>query len=84
MSGVTVQDRESITCSKDGFTVDAELVARNLGIPTAIFWRALKLGLVHSLVERGEEQDAGRTRLTFRYCGRSWSVTLNDATLCHP
>ena len=42
------------------------------------FWREMKRGIVYGVVERGEGEDAGRTRLTFRYRARSWSVTLED------
>jgi hypothetical protein len=65
-----------ITASTDGFTVDAELVAKELGLPPDIFWRELKCGIVYGVVERGEGADIGRTRLTFRYRSRSWCVTL--------
>jgi hypothetical protein len=66
----------AITASKDGFTVDAELVAQELGIPPDVFWQELKRGIVYDVVERGEGEDIGRTRLTFRYRSRSWCVTL--------
>ena len=66
----------AITASKDGFTVDAELVAQELGLPVAVFWQELKRGIVYNVVERGEGDDIGRTRLTFRYRSRSWCVTL--------
>jgi hypothetical protein len=72
----------TITCSDDGIVIDAELVARNLGLSPAIFWREMKRGIVSGLVERGEGEDAGLTRLTFRYRGRSWSATLEDAAPC--
>jgi Family of unknown function (DUF6522) len=66
----------AITQSDDGFVVDAELVAGQLGLLPDAFWRELQRGIVYGVVERGEGTDAGRTRLTFRYRARSWSVTL--------
>jgi hypothetical protein len=66
----------AITASKDGFTVDAELVAHGLGLSPDVFWRELKCGIVYSVVERGEGDDIGRTRITFRYRSRTWCVTL--------
>ena len=64
----------AITYSEAGFTVDAELVAGKLGLSPEAFWREMRRGVV----ERGEGDDAGHTRLTFRYRARSWSVTLED------
>lgn len=68
----------AITRSGDGFVVDAELVAAKLGLSPEAFWREMQSGIVYGVVERGEGNDAGRMRLTFRYRARSWSVTLED------
>jgi Family of unknown function (DUF6522) len=68
----------AITYSETGFTVDAELVAGKLGLSPEAFWREMRRGIVYGVVERGEGDDAGHTRLTFRYRARSWSVTLED------
>jgi hypothetical protein len=65
-----------ITASKDGYTVDAELVAEEFGLTPDVFWQELKRGIVYGVVERGEGADMGRTRLTIRYRSRSWCVTL--------
>ena len=59
-----------------GHTLDAERAAAGLGITVELFWRELKRGIVYGTVERGEGEDAGRTRLTLRYRARSWSVIL--------
>jgi Family of unknown function (DUF6522) len=68
----------AITQSEDGFVVEAELIAEGLGLSPDAFWREMRRGIVYGVVERGEGEDAGRTRLTFRYRVRSWSVTLED------
>ncbi len=68
-----------IVASKDGFLVEAELVAGQLGLTPDAFWREMKRGVVYGVVERGEGADSGRTRLTFRYRARSWSVILEEA-----
>jgi uncharacterized protein DUF6306/uncharacterized protein DUF6522 len=70
-----------IIASADGFTVKAELIAQKLGLTPEAFWRELQRGIVYSVVERGEGDDSGRTRLTFRYRARFWSVTLRDGDL---
>ena len=67
-----------ITRSEDGFVVDAELVAGELGLPPDTFWQEVKRGIVYSVVERGEGEDAGRVRLTFRYRAQSWSIILEE------
>jgi hypothetical protein len=69
-----------ITHSEDGFVVDAELVAGKLGLSPDTFWQEMKRGIVYSVVERGEGEDAGRVRLTVRYRARSWSITLDSGT----
>jgi Family of unknown function (DUF6522) len=69
---------EAITRAEDGFVLEAELVAGKLGLSPDAFWREMKRGIVYGVVERGEGEDAGRTRLTFRYRARSWSVTMED------
>jgi hypothetical protein len=66
---------------EDGFVVDAMLVAGKLGLSPDAFWREMKRGIVYGVAERGEGDDAGRMRLTFRYRARSWSMTLENKKL---
>lgn len=73
------QSSATVSHSADGFTVDAEFIAGKLGISPDIFWREVKRGIVYGIVERGEGEDAGRVRLTFRYRARSCSITLEDS-----
>ncbi|UWM85215.1 DUF6522 family protein [Rhizobium sp. SRDI969] len=53
-------------------TIDAAFLARRFAISPDALRRHMKLGLVRSLVERGEGEDAGRTRLTVRIGNRTW------------
>jgi hypothetical protein len=78
---VNLRYAQAITLSEEGFVVEAELVAEKLGLSTESFWREMKRGIVYSVVEHGEGEDAGRVRLTFRCRSRSWTVTLDD--MCH-
>jgi hypothetical protein len=78
MHFVTPQYTQAISVSEDGFIVEAELIAEKLGLSTDSFWQELKRGIVYGIAERGEGEDAGRIRLTFRYRARSWTVTLDD------
>jgi hypothetical protein len=70
----------AIMRSEDDFVVDVTLVAGKLGLSPDAFWREMQRGIVYGVVERGEDDDAGRTRLTFRYRSRSWTVTLEEGT----
>jgi uncharacterized protein DUF6522 len=69
---------DAIKVFEDGFVVDAKLVADKLGLLLDALWREMKRGFVSGVVERGEGDDAGRMRLTFRYRARSWFMTLED------
>ncbi len=68
----------AISASGDGFVVEAELIAEKLGLSPEAFWREVKRGIVYSVVERGEGDDHGRTRLSFRYRARCWSIILEE------
>lgn len=63
-----------ISACEGDFVIEAELAARQLGLPVEVFWAEVKRGIVFSVVERGEGEDAGRVRLTLRYRSKSWSV----------
>lgn len=67
-----------ITHSEDGFVIDVELAAGKLGLSPDTFWQEMKRGIVYSVVERGEGEDAGRMRLTIRYRDRSWSTIFEE------
>ncbi|NKN00627.1 MULTISPECIES: DUF6522 family protein [Rhizobium] len=57
-------------------TIDAAFLARRFAISPDALRRHMKLGLVRSLVERGEGEDAGRTRLTVRIGNRTWIAVI--------
>ena len=56
--------------------VDADFLAAGLGLSTQSLKAEMRRGLVYSVVERGINEDEGRTRLTFRYRARSWTVVV--------
>lgn len=60
----------------DGPVVDAETMAAAFGLSPDALRHELQAGTVTSLVERGEDADAGRWRLTLRWRGRVWSVRV--------
>ena len=57
-------------------TVDADALASKLGLTVAALKENMAKGLVMSVTETGEGEDAGRTRLTFRYRARVWRVVI--------
>ena len=67
----------SVCRDNDGdWVVDPETVAPRLGLTSDEFRRAMREGRIGGTVERGEGEDAGRARLTFRYAQRSWSIRI--------
>ncbi|MEM1048336.1 MAG: DUF6522 family protein [Pseudomonadota bacterium] len=60
----------------DDVTIDAEVLAPKLGLSVADLKTHMARGDVLSVVEAGQEEDAGRTRLTFRYRARIWRVVV--------
>ena len=63
-------------------TIDAEVLAPRLGLTVDALKENMAKGLVVSVTETGQDEDAGRTRLTFRYRARVWRVVIDtDGTL---
>mgnify|MGYP000300024057 CR=1 FL=1 len=58
------------------WVVDPHIVAPKLGLSAESFRQAMREGLIAGTVERGEQEDAGRTRLTFRYGRHAWAVQV--------
>ena len=65
-----------ITPSGDGFQVDAELIAQELGLPPDEVAQRMRDGRITSRCEKGMDADAGRWRLTFFSEGRTLRLTL--------
>ena len=63
-------------------TIDAEALAPKLGLSVDALKERMAKGLVTSIAETGLDEDAGRTRLTFRYRARVWRIVVEpDGTL---
>ena len=66
----------------DDVTAEASYLAARLGLPVDRLRAEMRRGVIHSVVERGVGEDAGRLRLTFRYRSRAWTVVVQrDGTL---
>ena len=72
----------AITIADGEITIDAELLAPKLGLSAAALKAEMRKGNVSSVAETGINEDAGRTRVTFRYRTRAWTVVVDpDGTL---
>jgi len=73
-SAITIVDGE--------ITVDAELLAPKLGLSAAALQAEMRSGSIDSVAEAGIDEDAGRTRVTFRYGTRAWTAVVEpDGTV---
>ena len=72
----------AITIADGEITIDAELLAPKLGLSAEALKAEMRKGNVSSVAEAGINEDAGRTRVTFRYRTRVWTVVVEpDGTL---
>ena len=66
----------------DEATIEAGFLAAKLGLSVDRLRAEMRRGVVYGVAERGEGEDAGRLRLTFRHRARSWTVVVEaDGTL---
>jgi len=66
--------------AKGDAMLGAEVAARMLGVPLDAFLADLRAGIVYSVVERGEGEDAGRLRLTLRRRATTRVLVVEAAT----
>ena len=67
----------AITIADGEITIDAELLAPKLGLSAEALKAEMRKGIVSSVAETGINEDAGRTRVTFRYRTRAWTVVVD-------
>jgi hypothetical protein len=63
--------------SRGDFVLDPDELAAKLGVSATELRRRLKVGLVTSLVETGQGEDAGLCRLTVRCGGAVWRAIVD-------
>ncbi len=73
----------AITIVNGEITVDAELLAPKLGLSAAALKAEMCKGIVSSVAETGLNEDAGRTRVTFKYRTRTWTVVVDPDGTWH-
>ena len=66
----------AITMHHGEIVVDADLLAPNLGLSTELLRDGMRKAIVYGGAETGVNEDAGRTRLTFGYRTRAWTVVV--------
>lgn len=72
----------AITIADGTITIDAGLLAPKLGVSAEALKAGMREGIVSSVAETGINEDVGRTRLTFRYRTRVWTVVVeSDGTV---
>ena len=72
----------AITIADGEITIDAELLAPKLGLSAEALKAEMRKGNVSSVAETGIDEDAGRTRVTFRYRTRTLIVVVEpDGTV---
>ena len=72
----------AITIADGEITIDAGLLAPKLGLSAEAMKAEMRKGNISSVAETGINEDAGRTRLTFRYRTRAWTVVVEpDGTV---
>lgn len=62
----------------DRFVLEAQVVARAFGLSPEETRRRMREGQITSLCEAGEEEHAGRWRLTFRHQGRALRLVVDE------
>ena len=67
----------AISIANGEITIYAELLASKLGLSAASLKAEMRKGIVSSVAETGHNEDVGRTRLTFRYRSRAWTVVVD-------
>jgi hypothetical protein len=83
MSADAVSPEPPFIRDADGsFTLDAARLAGRFGWSEQELRDLMRRGLVTSRVERGEDEDAGRWRLSVRCGNRCWqAIVLADGTM---
>ncbi|WP_108483035.1 DUF6522 family protein [Oceaniglobus ichthyenteri] len=68
-----------VEINRDGFVVDAAVIAAACGISPEQVQPLMRAGQITSVSETGVDEDAGRARLTFHYAGRAVRIVIDQA-----
>lgn len=67
---------DPISVDDGEITIDAAFLALRLGLSPDALQAEMRRGTVLGVAEQGQDEDAGRTRLTFRHGARTWRVVI--------
>jgi len=67
-----------MSTSSPNITVDAGAIAARLGLTPDMLLSEMRKGLVFQVTEKGEGEDAGRYRVTFRYRAREAVMFVDE------
>ena len=67
----------------DDVILDPEELAQEFQLSADTLRRYLRMGLVASTVERGEDSDLGKTRVTVRVGNRIWQAVVEHGDIVH-
>jgi hypothetical protein len=70
-------DLAAVVSINGEITVDARLIAPDLGLTPEEMMAELRCGLVYQVAEKGTAADEGRIRLTFRYRARECRIVVD-------
>ena len=68
---------QAVSIADGEIVFDARLVAERLGLTPEVFMAEMARGIVYRQVEQGTGEDAGRTRVTFRYRASVWRCVID-------
>jgi len=68
----------SVTTGENGVIVAAEIIAEAFGLAPSQVQGLMQSAAITSRFEKGEGEDAGRSRLTFYHNGRAFRLTVDD------
>lgn len=73
---MTLNSAHRISVDDGQVMVDAAFLALRLGLSVGALQAEMRRGAVLGVVERGQDEDAGRIRLAFRHGPRTWRVVV--------
>ncbi len=68
----------AIEFAEGALTIDAALIAKDLGLEPAVVLDCVRTGQLTAVYERGIAEDAGRCRLTFAYERRRLRLIIEE------
>ena len=78
---MTLNSAHPISVDDGQVMVDAAFLTSKLGLSVGALQAEMRRGAILGVVERGQDEHAGRIRLAFRHGPRTWRVVEPDGRL---